>query len=69
MPFFGRPLCVASGSVSMFIQTILGLDFTADEARVRLPRPRLPDYVGWLTVRGLGHHNGEIDFRVHRNGD
>ncbi|MEJ2325851.1 MAG: hypothetical protein P8Y25_03085 [Chromatiaceae bacterium] len=53
----------------MLVQAMLGLDFEPDEPRVKLRRPRLPDYVSWLRVRGLCHGEGQLDFSVHRSGD
>lgn len=63
------PRAWASGAVLMLIQAMLGLDFEPDQSRVRLRRPRLPDYLGSLTVRRLRHRDGELDFSVHRKGE
>ncbi|MEJ2386441.1 MAG: amylo-alpha-1,6-glucosidase [Chromatiaceae bacterium] len=68
-PVACSPQAWASGAVFMLVQAMLGLDFEPDEPRVKLRRPRLPDYVSWLRVRGLCHGEGQLDFSVHRSGD
>jgi hypothetical protein len=53
----------------MLVEAMLGLDFDPARPQVFLRRPRLPDYINWLKVRGLRHGGAELDFHVHRYGD
>jgi glycogen debranching enzyme len=63
------PQAWASGAVFMLVEAMLGLDFEPERPQVFLHRPRLPDYINWLKVRGLRHAGAEIDLHVHRYGD
>ncbi|MAT64272.1 MAG: amylo-alpha-1,6-glucosidase [Gammaproteobacteria bacterium] len=67
-PVACAPQAWASGAVFMLVEALLGLEFDPGAARIHLQRPRLPDYINWLRIRGLSHAGGEIDLMVRRHG-
>ncbi|MFI9651363.1 amylo-alpha-1,6-glucosidase [Guyparkeria halopsychrophila] len=67
-PVACSPQAWASGTVFMLLESILGLRFDPDAARVSLDHPRLPDYVNWLRIRRIRHQGGELDLIVRRHG-
>jgi glycogen debranching enzyme len=48
------------------LHACLGLEFDGTTETIRLRRPRLPDFLEWLTVRGLQVGESRIDLRLHR---
>ncbi|MDV3238075.1 MAG: amylo-alpha-1,6-glucosidase [Gammaproteobacteria bacterium] len=67
-PVACAPQAWASGAIFMLVEAILGLQFDADNARIHMQHPRLPDYINWLRIRGLAHAGGELDLMVRRHG-
>ncbi|MFO7581023.1 MAG: amylo-alpha-1,6-glucosidase, partial [Guyparkeria sp.] len=67
-PVACSPQAWAAGCVFMLLESILGLRFDPDAARVSLDYPRLPDYITWLRIRRIRHHDGELDLIVRRHG-
>ncbi|MFI9654264.1 amylo-alpha-1,6-glucosidase [Guyparkeria sp. GHLCS8-2] len=68
-PVACSPQAWAAGTVFMLLESILGLRFDPDAARVSLDHPRLPDYINWLRVRRIRHRGGELDLIIRRHGN
>jgi len=66
-PVACNPQAWASGSVLMLIQASLGLDVRAADRTVRLTRPRLPEFLREVHIRGLkvGPHAVDLLFERH----
>lgn len=67
-PVACTPQAWASGAVYMLLEAILGVDFSPRERQIRLRHPRLPDYLGWLRISGLGCGDASLDLVVRRHG-
>lgn len=52
----------------MLLEAMLGLQFEPGRARLCMHNPRLPDYIGWLRIRGLRYGGAVLDLAVRRHG-
>ncbi|GAB4344314.1 MAG: amylo-alpha-1,6-glucosidase [Gammaproteobacteria bacterium] len=68
-PVACSPQAWASGTVFMLIGAILGLEFDPFRPRIHMRRPRLPDWLGWLSLKGLRYGEASLDLVVRRHGD
>lgn len=66
-PVACSPQAWASGTVFMLLESLLGLRFEPNKAKVSLDHPRLPDYLNWLRIRRIRHWGGELDLIVRRH--
>jgi glycogen debranching enzyme len=68
-PVACHPQAWAAGSVPYLLETSLGLTPQAFERRLLVARPRLPDFVYWLEMRGLKVGEASADIRFERVAD
>ena len=66
-PVACNPQSWASGSVLLLVQASLGLEVLAAENVVRLTRPRLPEFLRDLHIRGLKVGPHAIDLLIERH--
>jgi glycogen debranching enzyme len=65
-PVACSPQAWAAGAVFLMIQSILGLSFDANMNKVQLLKPRLPDFISWLTISKLRIRDGQVTLNLHR---
>jgi glycogen debranching enzyme len=65
-PVACSPQAWASAAVFALVQASLGLHFDHRAGEIRFDRPRLPDFLERLHVRGLRLGDGEADILFHR---
>jgi len=63
------PQAWAAGAVFMCLQASLGLEFYADYPYIRLTKPKLPDAVNRLHIKGLVHGESQVDLMLRRRGN
>ncbi len=65
------PQAWASGAVYMLVQACLAVSFSPQPPHIRFHRPRLPDYIGSLRIKGLryGHQSVDLMIRRHRENE
>ena len=68
-PVACAPQAWAAGSVFLLLQACLGLSVVAIEPQVAFTRPRLPEFLGELTIAGLSVGGAVVDLRLTRHGD
>jgi glycogen debranching enzyme len=66
-PVACNPQAWAAGSVPFMLSSVLGLQPNAFERRLRIRRPRLPDWLDWVTLRGLRVGQAEVDLEYRRS--
>ncbi len=67
-PVACSPQAWAAGAIPYMLQTALGLHPDAFNARLRVERPRLPEWLDWVIVKGLRVGDAELDLRYERSG-
>jgi glycogen debranching enzyme len=67
-PVACAPQAWSSAAVFALLQACLGLSFAPDQRQVRFRRPRLPEFLDRLAIRGLTLGENEIDVVIHRAG-
>ncbi|HEX6101582.1 MAG TPA: amylo-alpha-1,6-glucosidase, partial [Alphaproteobacteria bacterium] len=67
-PVACAPQAWSSAAPFALLQACLGLSFAPDEGEVRFHRPRLPEFLDRLAIRGLTMGENEIDVLIHRAG-
>ena len=67
-PVACAPQAWSSAAVFALLQACLGLSFAPEEGQVRFHRPRLPEFLDRLAIRGLAMGEDEIDVVIHRAG-
>ena len=65
-PVACAPQALASGAVLQMVSTLLGLQINGDGKTVWFQDPVLPEWLGWLEVRGLPVPGGTMDFTAFR---
>jgi glycogen debranching enzyme len=68
-PVACAPQAWASAAVFALVQASLGLQFDPAALEIRLERPKLPNILDHLHVRGLQVGDAEADVLLHRSGD
>lgn len=68
-PVACSPQAWAAGSLPYMLQSVLGLAPNAFARRLHIIRPRLPDWLNWVLVRGLTVADGQVDLRYERSGE
>ena len=68
-PVACSPQAWASAAVFALVQASLGLHFDHRAGEIRFDRPRLPDFLERLHLRGLRAKQGEVDLVLRRYGD
>jgi glycogen debranching enzyme len=68
-PVACHPQAWAAGSVPYLLTSTLGLQPAGLDGRLKVVRPRLPDFVDRLEWRGLTVGHGTVDLRFSRTGD
>jgi glycogen debranching enzyme len=68
-PVACHPQAWAAGSVPHLLETSLGLIPEAFERRLRVERPRLPDFVHWIEAHDLKVGEASADLRFERTAD
>jgi glycogen debranching enzyme len=68
-PVACAPQAWAAGSVFLLVQACLGLTVTAIEPQVAFTRPRLPAFLGELTITGLAVGGAVVDLLLTRHDD
>ena len=66
-PTSNSPQAWAAGAMALVVTTMLGLELSIPERRIRL-RPALPERVGWLELSGLPVAGASVTIRVERAG-
>jgi glycogen debranching enzyme len=67
-PVACRPQAWAAGSIPHLLAAGLGLEPDALHGRLRVVRPLLPSWVGWLSLEGMRVGDAEVDLRFERAG-
>ncbi|HEX5999560.1 MAG TPA: amylo-alpha-1,6-glucosidase [Hyphomicrobiaceae bacterium] len=62
------PQAWAAATPFLLVKSMLGLTFEPERRCIRLVRPRLPEFVGDVTVRNLSLGGASADFILHRHG-
>jgi glycogen debranching enzyme len=68
-PVACAPQAWAAGSVFLLLQACLGLSVVATEPQVTFTRPRLPGFLGDLTISGLSVGGARVDLKLTRQRD
>jgi glycogen debranching enzyme len=68
-PVACSPQAWAAGAPLMLLQASLGLEFDVDRNEILLRRPRLPAFLGELTLRNLRLGQSVADLMLRRHGD
>ena len=68
-PVACQPQAWAAGAFPLVTQAMLGLSPDAPNARLRVVRPVLPDWLRYVRVRGLRVGTGAVDLFYERRGD
>lgn len=68
-PVACSPQAWAAASWSALVRAMLGLEVDAPARELRVARPTLPAWLGWLTLRRLRVGDAEVDLRYQRIGD
>jgi glycogen debranching enzyme len=68
-PVACAPQAWAAGSVFLLVQACLGLSIGAIEPQVAFTRPRLPEFLGELTITGLAVGGAVVDLQLTRHHD
>jgi glycogen debranching enzyme len=68
-PVACAPQAWAAGSVFLLLQACLGLSVSAVEPQVTFTRPRLPEFLGELTITGLAVGDAVMDLLLTRHYD
>jgi glycogen debranching enzyme len=68
-PVACTPQAWASATPFTLIEAALGLEFDPGAGEIRLRNPRLPPFLGELTLRNLQLGNASVDILVRRHGD
>lgn len=68
-PVACHPQAWAAGTIPYLLTTMLGLEPAAFDQRLRIVRPRLPDFISWLEVRRLRVGRASADLRFERQTD
>jgi glycogen debranching enzyme len=67
-PVACRPQSWAAGSMPLVTQAMLGLKAEAQDRRLRIVNPRLPQWLGSVQVRGLRVGSGTVSLQFRRSG-
>ena len=65
-PFACNPQAWAAGSIPYMLSSMLGLRADGFNRRLNIVRPRLPEWLDWVTVRHLRVGGDEVDLRFDR---
>ncbi|MBO9539958.1 amylo-alpha-1,6-glucosidase [bacterium] len=68
-PVACHPQAWAAGSIPFLVQTLLGLVPEAFERRLRIVRPRLPDFTEFIEIHRLRVGDSRLDLRFERAGE
>ena len=68
-PVACAPQAWSAGSVFLLLQACLGLSVDAIEPQVWFTRPRLPEFLGELTIAGLSVGGAVVDLQLTRHHD
>jgi glycogen debranching enzyme len=63
-PVACAPQAWAAGAVLLLVQACLGLGIRADEPRIWFHRPRLPEFLGRLTITDLSVAGASVDLQL-----
>ncbi len=66
-PVACAPQAWASGAVFMLLQACLGLSFSPQTPHICFHRPRLPDYIGSIQIKGMRYGNSSVDLTIRRH--
>ncbi|HEX5417629.1 MAG TPA: glycogen debranching N-terminal domain-containing protein [Chloroflexota bacterium] len=59
-----HPQAWGAGALPFFLTVCLGIEPNAWDRQLRLVRPRLPSWLGWVILRGLRVGDATVDLRV-----
>lgn len=68
-PVACSPQAWAAATPFALVQASLGLEFDAANSEIRLRNPRLPSFIGEMTIRNLSLAAASVDLALHRHGD
>ena len=68
-PVACSPQAWAAGTPLLLLQSSLGLEFNPDRNEILLRKPRLPPFLGEVTLRNLRLGESTLDLRLRRHGD
>jgi glycogen debranching enzyme len=68
-PVACAPQAWAAGAVFLLLQACLGLGINAVEPRIWFHRPRLPDFLGRITITNLSVASASVDLQFTRHDD
>lgn len=68
-PVACSPQAWAAGTPLSLLQSSLGLEFNPDYNEILLRKPRLPSFIGELTIRNLRLGQSSVDLTLRRHGD
>jgi glycogen debranching enzyme len=66
-PVACNPQAWAAGSIPFMLASVLGLQPDAFNCRLHIRKPRLPDWLEWVALRGLRIGEAEVDLRYERS--
>jgi glycogen debranching enzyme len=66
-PVACNPQAWAAGAVPLMLSSILGLQPDAFARRLRVRRPRLPEWLDWVALRGLRVGQAQVDLEYRRS--
>ncbi len=67
-PVACSPQAWSAGALPYLLQSVLGLAPDAFAGRLDVVRPRLPDWLDWVDLRGVQVGAGRVDLRYERSG-
>ncbi|RMG01683.1 MAG: amylo-alpha-1,6-glucosidase [Nitrospirae bacterium] len=68
-PVACQPQAWASGSVFLLLQAALGLEFEHQSHSIIFKSPKLPEYIDWILVEGIGLKEGKANLLLERYKD
>ena len=67
-PVACSPQAWAAGAPFLILQALLGISARADENRLTVNKPQLPDWLNWVELRNLRVGNSRISLLFRREG-
>ncbi len=68
-PVACQPQAWASGAVFLLLQAAIGVEFEHQSHSVIFKSPRLPEYIDWIEIDGIGFHEGKVNLLLERYKD
>ncbi len=68
-PVACQPQAWASGAVFLLLQAATGVEFEHQSHSIIFKSPRLPEYINWIEIDGLGFKEGRVNLLLERYKD